>query len=179
MMDSSVTLSDWKQYYKGDFIDPQNIEYFDGGVVAPGSGGSGLTGIFVNSRWMFKLSGLYQLPYGINVSGTFVAREGYILRTDVLATRPGIGNASVYGSPDGGGMFGDERLPNFWLLNFRLEKIFKTGERSYVALSVDGFNLTNSAHALKQQTRMTAANFGEDMRILNPRVFRIGIRFNF
>ena len=179
MMDTSFTLSDWKQYYKGDYIDPQNIEYFDGGVVAPGSGGSGLTGIYVNSRWMYKLSGLYQLPFGINVSGTLVAREGYILRTDVLRSRPGIGNASVFGSPDGGGKFGDERLPNFWLLNFRLEKIFKTGETSYVALSADAFNISNSAHALKQQTRMTAANFREDMRILNPRVFRIGIRFNF
>ena len=179
MMDTSFTLSDWKEYYKGDYIDPQNIEYFDGGVVAPASGGSGLTGIYVNSRWQYKLSGLYQLPLGINVSGTLVAREGYILRTDALATRPGVGTASIFGSPDGGGKFGDERLPNFWLLNFRLEKIFKTGERSYGALSADAFNISNSAHALKQQTRMTAANFGEDMRILNPRVFRFGIRFNF
>ncbi|OGD11040.1 MAG: hypothetical protein A2Y86_02770 [Candidatus Aminicenantes bacterium RBG_13_62_12] len=179
MMDSSFTLSDWKDYFKGDYIDPQNIEYYDGGVVAPASGGSGLTGIYVNSRWQVKFSGLYQLPFGFNISGTLVAREGYILRTDVLRARPGIGNAAIFGSPDGGGKFGDERLPNFWLLNVRLEKIFNLGERSYVALSADGFNLTNSSHALKQQTRMTAANFGEDMRILNPRVFRFGIRFSF
>jgi hypothetical protein len=179
MMDTSFTLSDWRDYIKGDYIDPQNIEYFDGGVVAPGSGGSGLTGIFVNSRWQFKLSGLYQLPFGINVSGTFVAREGYILRTDALAYRPGVGWASVYGSPDGGGKFGDERLPAFWLLNLRLEKIFTLSERSYVALAVDAFNTTNSSHALKQQTRITADNFREDMRILNPRVVRFGIRFNF
>ena len=179
MMDTSFTLSDWKDYYKGDYIDPQNIEYYDGGVVGPGSGGSGLTGIYVNSRWQFKLSGLYQLPFGINFSGTLVAREGYILRTDVLVARPGIGNASVFGSPSGGGKFGDERLPSFWLANFRLEKIFNISERSYVAFAVDAFNLTNSAHALKQQTRITAPNFLEDMRILNPRVIRFGIRFNF
>lgn len=179
MLDSSFTLSSWKEYYKNDFIDPQNVEYYDGGVVAPASGGSGLTGIYVNSRWQFKFSGLYQLPLGINVSGTLVAREGYVLRTDLLVSRPGIGTSALFGSPDGGGKFGDERLPNFWLLNFRLEKIFHTGERSYVALSVDGFNVTNSAHALKQQTRMTASTFRQDMRILNPRLFRFGIRFNF
>jgi hypothetical protein len=138
-----------------------------------------LTGIYVNSRWQFKFSGLYQLPFGFNVSGTLVAREGYVLRTDLLVSRPGIGTSSLFGSPDGGGKFGDERLPNFWLLNFRLEKIFNTGERSYVALSVDGFNVTNSAHALKQQTRMTSTTFRQDMRILNPRVFRFGVRFNF
>jgi len=180
MMDASFTLSDWKDHYKGDYIDPQNLEYYDGGVVAPGSGGSGLTGIYVNSRWQFKLDGLYQLPAGFNVSGTFVAREGYVLRSDVLLSRPGIsGSQYIFGSPDGGGKFGDQRLPNFWMLCLRLEKIFKTGESSYVALSADAFNISNSAHALKQQTRMTAANFGEDMRILNPRLFRFGIRFNF
>ncbi len=179
MMDASFTLSSWKDFYKNDYIDPQNIEYYDGGVVAPQSGGSGLTGIFINSRWQAKFTGLYQLPLGFNVSGTFVAREGYVLRTDVLVSRPGIGNQSLYGSPDGGGKFGDERLPTFWMLNFRVEKIFNLGDRSYVALAIDGFNLTNSAHALKQQTRMSAANFLEDQRILNPRVFRFGIRFNF
>jgi hypothetical protein len=180
MMDTSFTLSDWKDHYKGDFIDPQNIDYYDGGVVAPGSGGSGLTGIYVNSRWQFKLSGLYQLPAGFNFSGTFVAREGYVNRTDVLVTRPGIGaGQSVYGSPDGGGKFGDIRLPNFWLLAVRLEKIFNLGGRSYVAISADAFNVTNSAHALKQQGRITASNYLQDQRILNPRVFRFGIRFNF
>lgn len=180
MMDASFTLSDWKNHYKGDYIDPQNLEYYDGGVVAPGSGGSGLTGIYVNSKWQGKLTGLYQLPLGFNISGTFLARQGYVLRTDVLVTRPGIsGSNYVYGSPDGGGKFGDERLPTFYMLALRLEKIFHINERSYVAISADAFNATNSNVALKQQTRMTADNFREDQRILNPRVFRFGVRFNF
>ena len=180
MMDTSFTLSDWKDHYKGDFIDPQNVEYYDGGVVAPGSGGSGLTGIYVNSKWQFKMSGLYQLPWGLNFSGTFVARQGYVVRTDVLVTRPGIGGGqSVFGSPDGGGKFGDVRLPNFFMLALRLEKIFNIGARSYVAVSADAFNVTNSAVALKRQGRITASNFLQDQRILNPRLFRFGIRFNF
>ncbi|MBN2409400.1 MAG: TonB-dependent receptor, partial [Candidatus Aminicenantes bacterium] len=116
MMDASFTYSDWKQYYEGDIIDPTNIEYYDGGVVAPGSGGSGLSGIYVNSRWMGKLSGLVQLPYGVNFSGVIVAREGYVKLTDVRVNRPGIGWSSIFGSPAGGGKFGDERLPVFWVL---------------------------------------------------------------
>ncbi|MDH7513392.1 MAG: carboxypeptidase regulatory-like domain-containing protein [Clostridiales bacterium] len=179
MMDASFTYSDWKQHWKGDYIDPQYVEYYDGGVVAPGSGGSGLSGIYVNSRWQGKLSGLVQLPYGINFSGVFVAREGYVKRTDVLAYRPGIGTRSIYGSPDGGGKFGDERLPAFWVLNLRAEKLFRITDTATVALGVDGFNITNSAHALKQEIRMTSARFGQDLRILNPRVFRFGVRFTF
>jgi hypothetical protein len=179
MLDASFTYSDWKQKYEGDVVDPTNIEYYDGGVVAPGSGGSGLTGIYVNSRWMGKLSGLVQLPYGVNFSGVFVAREGYVKLTDVRVTRPGIGVSSIYGSPGGGGKFGDERLPTFWVLNLRLEKLFRIGDMGTVALAVDGFNISNAATALKQQTRITSENYGQDLRILNPRVFRFGIRFNF
>jgi len=182
MLDSSVTLSSWKEYYKGDYVDPQNVRYYDGGVVAPGSGGSGLTGIYVNSRWQFKFTGLYQLPFGVNVSGTFVAREGYVIRPDLYVQRDGYGDPTLlYGSPTGDASqkFGDVRLPTFWMASLRLEKIFHTGERSYVAVSVDAFNTTNSAHALKQQTRMTSASYLQDMRILNPRVFRFGVRFNF
>jgi hypothetical protein len=179
MLDASFTLSDWKRHYEGDYFDPMNIEYYDGGVVAPGSGGSGLTGIYVNSRWQFKLSGLYQLPYGINVSGVFMSREGYVKLTDVRVYRPGIGYSNLYGSPDGGGKFGDERLPAFWVLNFRLEKVFMISDAASVTVSADAFNITNSAHALKQETRMSASNFGQDLRILNPRLFRFGIRFNF
>ncbi|MBE0461304.1 MAG: TonB-dependent receptor [Candidatus Aminicenantes bacterium] len=179
MMDASFTYSDWTRHYEGDYVDPQNFEYYDGGVVAPESSGSGVRGIYVNSRWQFKLSGLYQLPYGINLSGVFTAREGYVMPTDVLAYRPGIGTRSVYGSPDGGGKFGDERLPAFWVLNFRLEKVFQVSDTSTVIFAVDGFNITNSAHTLKQQTRITASSFGDPLRILNPRVIRFGIRFNF
>ena len=139
MMNGSFTYSDWKRFYKGEYlgiidyivswpdieVGLNNRDYFDGGVVAPESEGSGVEGIFVNSRWQFKLSGLYQLPYGINFSGVFQAREGYVKPTYVTITMPGIGDEYLYGSPDGGrGKFGDERLPAFWVFNFRLEKVF-------------------------------------------------------
>lgn len=179
MLDASFTLSDWKTFYEGDTIDPMNDEYYDGGVVAPESGGSGIQDIFVNSTWMFKFSGLYQFPYGINVSGVFTARQGYVIPTYVQVYRPGIGYSDIYGSPGGGGKFGDERLPNFWVLNFRVEKVFMVSDTASVTVAADGFNITNSAHALKQEARMDADNFQQDLRILNPRVFRFSIRFNF
>lgn len=179
MLDASFTLSDWTRHYEGDTIDPMNDEYYDGGVVAPESGGSGVQDIFVNSTWMFKFSGLYQLPYGINVSGVFTARQGYVLPTYVQVYRPGLGYKDIYGSPGGGGKFGDERLPNFWVLNLRVEKVFMISDTASVTVAADGFNITNSAHALKQEARMDADSFLQDQRILNPRVFRFGIRFNF
>jgi hypothetical protein len=192
MMNGSFTYSDWKRFYKGEYVGLitdvfgsnvkmglNNEEYFEGGVAAFESSGSGVEGIFVNSRWQFKLSGLYQLPYGITFSGVFQARDGYVKPTYVLVDMAELGINELYGSPEGGGKFGDERLPAFWVLNFRLEKVFNVTETSRVILSADAFNITNSAHSLKKETSIASPDFNQDLRILNPRVFRFGIRFAF
>ena len=193
MMNGSFTYSDWRRYYKGEYLGIitdmfasdiknglNNEEYFDGGVVAYESSGSGVEGIFVNSRWQFKLSGLYELPFGINISGVFSGREGYVKPTYTLVDMEELGINELYGNPGGGGKFGDERLPAYWVLNFRLEKNFQISETSFVVISADAFNITNSAHSLKKETSMEDLDlFDKDLRILNPRVFRFGIRFNF
>ncbi|NIM91104.1 MAG: hypothetical protein GTO17_09170 [Candidatus Aminicenantes bacterium] len=193
MFFGSFTYADWRRYYEGEWFGlitdifynttlyggPNNEEYFDGGVVAPESGGSGVQDYYVNSRWQFKLSGLYQLPFGVNFSGAFAAREGYVKPNYVLVQMPGIGNKELYGSPDGGGKFGDERLPAYWVINLRLEKVFQLSEHSSVTLAVDAFNIANSAHVLKKVYRIDTPDHDQTLRILNPRVFRFGIRFDF
>ena len=184
MLDASFTLLDWKNFNKGEFLaergstvppGPTNADYYDEGQVGPESSGSGVRGIFVNSNWIFKLSGLYQLPYGFNVAAVFRTRQGYLNRTNETQYITGVGTRELYGP----GKFGDERLPNFWELDFRVEKVFKVSETSSVVIAVDAFNITNSAHVLKQEPRITADTFGDPLRILNPRVFRFGVRFDF
>jgi len=176
MMNASFTYSDWKFFYNGDYAwnNPNNMVFYEGGVVAPQSGGSGLTGIFVNSRWMVKLSGLYQLPYNINISGFFQMREGYVMPRYVRQYIPGFGTISLYS-----GKMGDNRLPAFWELSLRLEKVFNVGETSKVIISADAFNVTNNNVALKKQNLLTSPIYGQTVRILNPAVFRFGARFQF
>jgi hypothetical protein len=180
MLDGSITYIDWKYYYGGDFLNPSNIAYYDGGVNAPQSSGSGFTDVFVNARWMGKLTGLYQFPYGINASFTFVAREGYVIPTYVKLPEPRISSGyQLYGLTGGGGLFGDTRLPSFTELNFRLEKVFKIGEGSTVVFGADAFNALNSNTTLSTIGQITSSKFMIPQRILNPRVFRFGIRFTF
>jgi hypothetical protein len=194
MLNGSFTWSDWRRHYKGEYlglidyemiadeveVGPNNEEYFDGGVVAVESSGSGVEKVWPNSRWQFKLSGLYQLPFGLNVSGVFTAREGYVRATHVLIQVPGIGQEEIYGNPDGSrGKFGDQRLPNHYVLNLRLEKSFRISDTSNVAVAADAFNMLNSAISLQKEGRITADTFGQDQMILSPRVFRLGVRFEF
>ena len=178
MLDASFTYSNWKRFHEGEYLGSlglNNGAFYDGGQVGPQSSGSGVRGIFVNSRWQFKFSGLYQMPYGFNIAGVFRAREGYITRPDERILLPGIGTNSIYGP----GQFGDVRLPAFWELDLRLEKVWNVTETSTVAFAVDAFNITNSAHVLKEESRLTSATYGDPLRILNPRVIRFGIRFSF
>ena len=163
MLDASLTYSTWKRYYEGEYTDPHNIWHFDEGVDSD-----------MNSRWQFKCSGLYQFPYGINASFVFRAREGYVFRPYAKAYRPGLGTGTFYQD-----VRGDERLPNFFMLDFRLEKVFQIGESSRVVVSMDAFNALNNNHELDQEALLTDPDFGKTIKILNPRVFRFGVRFDF
>jgi len=179
MLDGSFMYMDWKWFYGGDYLNPLNVDYYDGGVEAPQSGGSGFVDVFVNSRWMAKLTGLYQFPLGINGSFTFIAREGYVMPTYIQVSMPRIGRRNLLGKVGGGGKFGDTRLPNFAELNLRVEKVFKIGEATNVVVAADAFNALNSNTALSKLGLITSSNYNKTQRILNPRVFRFGIRFTF
>lgn len=163
MLDASFTYSDWKRHYEGDYTDPHNIWYYDGGVNS-----------WMDSRWQLKISGLYQFPFGINASWVFRAREGYVLENYVKEYRPGYSTQSFYD-----GVRGDYRLPSFYELDFRLEKVFQVGERSRVIVSADAFNALNSHLELNRDQLITSDRFGKVNKILNPRVFRFGVRFDF
>jgi len=183
MLDGSVTISSWKYYLNGDydsFFDRTNDPFYDGGVLAPQSGGSGITNVFVNAPWMAKLTGLYQLPYGINISGAFIARSGYVVPPFNQIYRDNVGWTNMYANAKGSvGKFGDTRLPDFFELNARVEKMFNISDTASVTVSADAFNAFNANTTLSMQARLTSTVYGRTLRIINPRVFRFGVRFNF
>jgi hypothetical protein len=184
MFDASFTYADWKAFYKqedygfyDDAGDLTNYDYFNEAVVAPAvSGSSGLSGIYVNARWQVKASGLYQLPWGINVTGVFQAREGYVLPYHESLYRSGIGWTNMYRP---GEKFGDNRLPTFWMLSLGLEKTFKISETASATIFVDGYNITNNNTTLLVETDYAADNFDQPLRILNPGIFQFGVRVSF
>ena len=121
MCDFSFTLDDWKRSrYDDEELNMNNFDFFDQGMAMPSTTGSGLTGIFTNSSWQFKMSGLYQLPYGIDISAFFQAREG---SPQPLRSQFKLHDFDNFGYQMGNA--GDTRLPAFWMLNLGLEKTLK------------------------------------------------------
>jgi hypothetical protein len=166
----------WSTGYTGAG-DLTNYDYFNEAVNAPAvQGSSGLSGIYVNARWQVKASGLYQLPWGINVTGVFQAREGYVLPYHESLNRSGIGWTNMYRP---GEKFGDNRLPTFWMLSMGLEKTFKISENASATIFVDGYNITNNNTTLLVETDYSADNFDQPLRILNPGIFQFGVRVSF
>jgi len=146
------------------------------------------------SRWMLKMQGLYQLPYDFNVSATFNAREGHIVDefvsiSDATSPNPAYTSGSIMLRP-----YGENRLPTFWNLNLRVEKVLRIGDVGKVYLMIDAFNVFNTSILNRKRdvntgtiytdtpapyTFVAETRSGEPNEVLNPRVLRFGVRFQF
>jgi len=192
-LNASLTLQDQRAHWGGAFIDPTNQWAIDGRPYGNlGGGAGGKVPALMYSRWMTKLSGLYQLPWGFDVSAILDAREGWKIPNYLTLafanseSWPGLYRSNVvYLQPatkDG--------LPVFSNLSFRIEKKIAIGAgRMYVMADV--FNAMNSAVVNRSydayygtyyvDTQASSANPFSRLynEILNPRVWRLGLRFEF
>jgi hypothetical protein len=201
MMNASFTWQAQKSFWGKEFVNPTNQWAFDGKPYGDwGGSSSGKQAALMYTRWMVKLSGLYQLPYGFNVSATFNAREGwrvphYFTFRDYDAPNYTAGySQTIYTQ-----LQTDDALPLFYNVTFRIEKRINIGAgRMY--LMADVFNLLNSNMPIRSYPyNMGTAYFrwagdpatfqqynssyytytGLYNEVLNPRIWRFGVRFEF
>ncbi|HUQ87659.1 MAG TPA: TonB-dependent receptor [Vicinamibacterales bacterium] len=151
----------------------------DGGAFVTGTSGSGKSEIYlILPRYQLSASGMYQMPYGINVAGTLLAREGYGMPffETVESADPLLPEKRVLLVDPR-----DSRLPGVTTLDLRGEKVFTFGGRE-LALSLDLFNALNSATVLGRQYDVTTTGntgYNQPLEIMNPRLVRFGVRFQF
>ncbi|OGD27570.1 MAG: hypothetical protein A2028_04040 [Candidatus Aminicenantes bacterium RBG_19FT_COMBO_59_29] len=192
-LNASVTLQDQRAHWGDSYIDPTNKWAFDGKPFGNwGGGAGGKISVQMYARWMAKVTALYQLPLGINVSATFLAREGWKIPTYV--TLAYAGDDPWPGLVKSNTVFVQattkDSLPVFHNLTFRIEKKITIGSGKMVVMA-DVFNALNSAivnRAYDAYYGTYYINTGESSanpfnrlynEILNPRVWRFGLRFEF
>ncbi|MEM8930507.1 MAG: hypothetical protein AAGE94_05000, partial [Acidobacteriota bacterium] len=183
MLRAHFTYYDW-DWSIGDefrrFDDPtdghnDNAEFHewnvdnDGAIYAEESGGSGNVDLFLNSRWSFNVSGLYQLPWGVNVSANINGREGYPLAW-YWDTVPSEGGKNVQVAE-----VGRDRVDDIITTDVRVDKDFQFGDLG-VTLSVDVFNLFNEGYVLQREVDVSGSRSGFVDQIIGPRVARLGVR---
>ena len=61
------------------YIDPTNVNsVLNGREWASESGGSGVSDVWVNAKWVARATAIYTLPWNVSVSGFLNGRQGYI-----------------------------------------------------------------------------------------------------
>jgi hypothetical protein len=150
----------------------------DGGLVVRSSGGSGKSGIYqLLPKYQFILTGLYQAPWGINLAGNMVSRQGFAKQyfRNLVPTGDPLGsNKTVFLLDEAG----DQRLPAVTSLDLRIGKEFSF-QRARINLDVDVFNALNSSTILGREYNLRVTTADAVREIMNPRVLRLGLRFGF
>lgn len=157
------------------YQDPTNITMLNGAQYAPVSNNS-IANIYLNARWVAKLTGAYTLPwYNIGLAASYNARQGFPVEPAInIASRPNLASSvAVLLDP-----IGTVRVPTFQQVDFRLDKPFTFGRTKIIA-SMDVFNLFNAGTVLSQLGNQNAANANLPSSILAPRVLRFGLRLTF
>ena len=160
---------------------PLNGPNKDGGLVVLPTSGSGKGNIYlVLPKYQYIMNAAYQAKWNINVGMNYIFRQGYATPFYQGAcprrSMTSRGGKSVLLVPD----VGDYRLPNVHSLDGRLGWAWRYKGRYGVNLDLDIFNMFNNSTVLGRQHRhVPATGFNQAREIMNPRIFRLGARFNF
>jgi hypothetical protein len=180
MANLSFTWQDWKRHrFEEETLDLNNFDFYNEGVMAESTSGSGLSDIFVGSTWMVKLTGMYQLPWDLSLTTFFQAREG---NPQPLRNTARLHQGSTYLYEGGGAKLGDRRLPTFWMLNLGIEKTFKITDTVTATLALDWYNATNNQIELKHNLTVGGTidpDEPEPVMWTNAGLFQFGVRVNF
>ena len=211
MAHASASYTDWKQNVSGasgclaqtggsqtSWKGPTNVLTVFGPSCADGaqnfeeSQGSGAKAdVFLNSKWQFNVSGMYQLPLNFNIAANLFGRQGYLEPYWASVTGGDVGGTVgsrqvIVGSSD------SHRLKNLYQLDLRAEKVLPLFQKADMTLSIDVFNALNSSTVLQQAAQLStkpcgAADSsvsctGKGNRVeetMSPRVLRFGARLSF
>jgi hypothetical protein len=151
----------------------------NGGDIIRASGGSGKSSIYtVLPKYQFIITGLYQAPYGINLGANINTRQGYAEPYN----RSSVSTGDVLGSLKTLLLVSDVtqfRLDTVTEFDARVGKEFKLS-RARFNIDFDIFNVLNNNTVLGRQYNLrTPSAANAVLEIQNPRIARIGLRFNF
>jgi hypothetical protein len=126
-----------------------------------------------NSNWNFRLLGRYVLPKEVAFSANLRVQSGWPWAPIYTVNVPGSGNNNIF----------LEDIDNNYsemvtLVDIRAEKSFTFGGRYKVVGMVDVYNLFNS-NAETNFVLNTGSRFQNLIAALDPRAFKLGLRFQF
>ena len=125
-------------------------------------------------EWNSRISGSYQLPYGVRFGANYQIRSGRpFARTVQVSGGQTIPNIVLNVEP-----FGTRQLPNIHLMDVRAEKTFNLGAGKKLVTRASLFNLLNKSTVTLLNTR-SGATFLRPSTIIRPRIAELNASFSF
>jgi len=150
------------------------------------SGGSGKASFYTNVPWQLYANGLYQMPWGLDLSASFFAKRGGVYPVSLRLSGGGDGTNNALATIPVDSL----RYDNVYDADLRLAKTLKFGHGAGLTLSAEWFNVFNNNVVLSRYRYANSSSFtntsqgaisgeGRVEEILAPSVFRFGARFQF
>ncbi len=133
----------------------------------------GDNGYETSTLWNYKVIGRYSLPYDFGFSGSWKVQSGGNWGRTISVPFPGDGARNVRVEP-----VTANRGETVQIMDIRLDKAFKFGKYGKLTGMFDAFNLTN-AGTVTTFRNATGATYKEVTALLDPRILRFGIRYDF
>jgi hypothetical protein len=125
-----------------------------------------------STLWNYKIIGQYIFPLGISTSASWKVQSGRQWGRVMSVRLPGAGTESIRVEP-----VDANRAPTVSIVDLRLAKKFSIRAARFEGM-VDVFNALNRGTVVNFRTT-TGATFREVLAILDPRIVRFGVRFDF
>ena len=125
-----------------------------------------------SNTWQFKVLGRYVLPHDIAVSGNARVTSGFPWAAIQSVDVPGSGSRDIFTTDL------ETRSQTVPIVDFRAEKAFSLGGRHRITGMIDLYNVFNSNAETNFIVR-TGPAFQDLIAVLDPRTFKIGIRYQF
>ena len=121
--------------------------------------------------WNFKVVGRYVFPNEVGLSTSFKLQSGYNYARSISARLPNAGSERIHATP-----IADNRAQNVGIWDIRVDYTFFLGARTRFTVMGDVYNLLN-ANPVVNFRAFSGSRYREVISLLDPRVFRVGVRF--
>jgi len=130
-------------------------------------------GFETTTTWNYKVVGRYVLPYDFGLSGSWKVQSGNQYGRVTSVTFPGDGAQNIRMEPATA-----HRAPSVGIMDMRVDKSLRFGKIGKLTLQLDAFNILNSGVVTVFRTA-TGTTYNEVLGLLDPRVIRFGVRYDF
>jgi Carboxypeptidase regulatory-like domain len=133
----------------------------------------GSNGLETSTSWNYKITGRYIMPLKIGTSGTWRHQSGNQWGRVTSVPFPGDGAQNIRMEE-----VTNNRAPNVAIGDIRVDRSFSLGKLGKLTGQVDVFNVLNSGVVTVFRTT-TGATYKEVLGLLDPRIVRFGVRYDF